>query len=383
MSPSNLNTVDMPPCCNLKLLSITFSAADEAAVTAAVSKLNMSHHWSLQHVPLSFSVYQAAFSSPTNIQISKFTPSISPSPSLTTSTSSLSLGHCLMADEEGNTAMRSIAADTETDKEFTLFPNLPLEVRRMIWRKALPGSRLIFISRPCFPTPEEIQAQKVRAAKESRIWGPRYAAREDREKVLFWEPRCNEKPPAVLFTCKESRAEALRFYRSLGCERTWFVPLKKLHVDLGVDVICVKDWGMHDFVNQLTDDERANLKLLAVDDTTLTTCRGYSRITAVDDLAKLTGLKELRFVSNMWQMVKLDGAAWKMVATYKDDPTWRPKYKVWSAQIDQGIESVKGLKKEWEPVVRVGEFVGGNGAKVDINERAIEGANRRISDVMG
>lgn len=42
---------------------------------------------------------------------------------------------------------------------FTLFPNLPIEIRRMIWRLTLPGPRVVFV-----------EPRKLKGGKCSRVW---------------------------------------------------------------------------------------------------------------------------------------------------------------------------------------------------------------------
>lgn len=151
-------------------------------------------------------------------------------------------------------------------------------------------------------TASEVERDNLRAQK----YPVRYAPVYDSGGNAAWEPGCNEKVPALLFACRESRAEALRFYTPLKCPTAYYFDLKETYVDLGKDVICVREWGRSGFVNQLTDEQRAKLRCLAVDDNVLTSMRRSSMAAAMDKFARLTGLEDLRFVRNLWQMLKID-----------------------------------------------------------------------------
>jgi len=93
---------------------------------------------------------------------------------------------------------------------FPKFLDLPTELRRQIWREAFPPSRIIeLVDGPG-------RTGKLRAQKLVTPW---------------ITPAV---PPAVLYVCRESRAEALRYYQ-LAFGRNGFEP--RIYIDFARDVV--------------------------------------------------------------------------------------------------------------------------------------------------
>ncbi|ATZ57194.1 hypothetical protein BCIN_14g03560 [Botrytis cinerea B05.10] len=116
-----------------------------------------------------------------------------------------------------------------SETTFHPFPRLPLEIRRLIWRAALPGPRNVVLKRfrlkhPEYPT--------VQPQFSSRLNLFRHGGRS----VVGLAPVNSN--PAIFYTCRESLEVASETYTltfgSLGVKpRTWFdYNIDSLHVDV-------------------------------------------------------------------------------------------------------------------------------------------------------
>ncbi|RDL40966.1 uncharacterized protein BP5553_00945 [Venustampulla echinocandica] len=97
-------------------------------------------------------------------------------------------------------------------QQFTLFPKLSVELRCIIWKLALPGTRFVTI-------------------RKTKCLGDGVEP--------YWEPVCAEKAPSLLFVCREARAEALKTY----------VPIKgtvpessAIYCDFNRDYVCFDNY---------------------------------------------------------------------------------------------------------------------------------------------
>ncbi|KAJ5370347.1 uncharacterized protein N7496_006439 [Penicillium cataractarum] len=100
-------------------------------------------------------------------------------------------------------------------EEFTLFPQLPPELRRMIWKACLPKTRIFDIMFPCY------------AYDHYRCRGSSWASRES------W------RPPVITRVCRESRAVAHETGRVIFQEDNPNVPnyIKSVWSDTTTDII--------------------------------------------------------------------------------------------------------------------------------------------------
>jgi hypothetical protein len=130
---------------------------------------------------------------------------------------------------------------------FTLFPELPLELRRMIWRQALPGPRYV----------------ELRTAAKFVDSSGRHVYENDPQYLIF---TAVEKAPVLFSTCHEARTEVVKVYRP-------FKGIKKnsgsVWLDPRTDVLCFRyDYFMaevHDALLLMDSALRESLESITVD----------------------------------------------------------------------------------------------------------------------
>jgi 2EXR family len=86
---------------------------------------------------------------------------------------------------------------------FTLFPELPLELRLSVWRQAYPRPRIVMVKYQFKVMPEILRAD------EEEFWG----AEENTARIVRWI-RPSAEIPLVLHVCQESRQEALMTFEA-------------------------------------------------------------------------------------------------------------------------------------------------------------------------
>lgn len=97
-------------------------------------------------------------------------------------------------------------APLEPLNQFHKFPELPLEVRQMIWRYSFPGTRFVQLFPPC----GDICPVVPRICNKKRWWGRReWRPRPTSNGASDYEERIG---PETLRICKESPEETLRHY---------------------------------------------------------------------------------------------------------------------------------------------------------------------------
>lgn len=101
----------------------------------------------------------------------------------------------------------SPAVPVTTDRTFTLFPKLPIELRLIVWEMALPGPRIL-------------KSSLTRTTSGDTCW----------------DLRPSEKSPALLFTCQESRAVAEKSYKPVSLR---WPKITVQHVNPSTDIIFV------------------------------------------------------------------------------------------------------------------------------------------------
>lgn len=154
---------------------------------------------------------------------------------------------------------------------FTLFPELPTELRLAIWKLTLPGPRFVEI-------------QNTIAFRDE-------AKTKINQTITTWHATAIEKAPVAFFICRESRAEVINIY----------TPLKStdgnpaILVDFKTDVLCFRSRAYYnnigDFLDDLPDNRlQMNLTRLLVDEEPHTWGHDYLMY---DDIHRLQGLKEI------------------------------------------------------------------------------------------
>jgi hypothetical protein len=120
-----------------------------------------------------------------------------------------------------------LSSESNQLTEFTLFPELPLELRNKIWKYTLPGPRYIeFVS-----------------MYEAGDYPVSY-------------PHCKDKtPPVALHVCRESRTEALREYSELcgsctDCPPMYYSPKIDIFCFANGRIVNDLDWLLTDIYNQ-------------------------------------------------------------------------------------------------------------------------------------
>ncbi|TEY52513.1 hypothetical protein BOTCAL_0257g00060 [Botryotinia calthae] len=117
----------------------------------------------------------------------------------------------------------------DRNETFHLFPRLPLEIRQLIWRAALPGPRNVVLKHFYLKHPEYLI---VRSQFSSRV----YLSRRGGGSVVGLAPVNSN--PTIFYTCRESLEVASETYTltfgSLGVKpRIWFnYDMDSLHVDV-------------------------------------------------------------------------------------------------------------------------------------------------------
>jgi hypothetical protein len=129
-------------------------------------------------------------------------------------------------DDTENTISTQNAEAESSLASFTLFPELPVELRLVIWEMMLPSRRYVEIESTILFVEENPQMQDY--------------------DVKTWHPVGIERAPVGFFVCRESRAEILKTYaplRSTDGQPTLFVDFKK-------DVLCFSWWRFHLSIGQ-------------------------------------------------------------------------------------------------------------------------------------
>jgi hypothetical protein len=174
----------------------------------------------------------------------------------------------------------------ENGPKFTLFNELPKEIRLLIWEHALPGPRIVYLQR-----------HVLRSYDTSRVWSDKSIEDfDDQGRPTFfdmpWEGSSDEDmsyeegledywdfgrchlpfgfrsqslPPSLIYVCQESLEVAERFYTkafgdNFSFPQTWF--------DYEMDTLYL-DWGWHDvsgvpFVAADLGDVASEVKHLAI-----------------------------------------------------------------------------------------------------------------------
>jgi hypothetical protein len=167
----------------------------------------------------------------------------------------------------------STKSDTATasraTKNFKLFPNLPVELRLIIWQFALATKRYVSIKHDMPPF----------------IY---------RHGPPTWHPSCADRAPAPFFVCHEARQEVTKIYMPLrgtacGFGRVW--------MDVKKDVLCFSRQRfepnhMTSFVDGLPADFRNGLAYIAADDMS-SRYTWYAQGPFVDNLYKFPALANL------------------------------------------------------------------------------------------
>jgi hypothetical protein len=128
----------------------------------------------------------------------------------------------------------------EADQDFTLFLKLPLELRRMIWKEALTGLRVI-----------EIHLTVVDG--------------RDVSQVPKWHPACVDKAPALFFACREARAVVTENYNLFKGDSG----LGAIWSDVRHDLFCFGFWRWHYNVaicfDNMPEEVRSRMSRIALD----------------------------------------------------------------------------------------------------------------------
>lgn len=130
------------------------------------------------------------------------------------------------------TPIESTGADFQ---EFTMFPNLPAELREMIWKFALPGPRDVKVIRKA----GALQEERSQVASVSSDFDIIYQL-SDVFTMLEPEVIEDESPSAILHVCSESRY--------VGLKRYTFIPKgifrHSVFFDFSRDTLCLPTTGM-------------------------------------------------------------------------------------------------------------------------------------------
>lgn len=240
-------------------------------------------------------------------------------------------------DAQASAQSNPTQTNIESGHTFTLFPKLPYEVRLKVWKAALPGPRFIEI-RSADPSPDKLEDDEC-SIDEHGI---------DCE---TWRPSCIEKAPAMFFTCREARAEVMKFY----------APLKGNEPSAGI-VFCdfSKDYMvfsfprfreyLSDWINgddEIVAETWAKVKQVAIDE------ESHAYCTKDEDLGDVTSMQldELAIVPCQYERVSKSSP---FIIGFEDveDPRVRQ-------------ENEDGYFPEWEkeypewkaPRLRVGKFI--------------------------
>jgi hypothetical protein len=114
--------------------------------------------------------------------------------------------------------------------QFTLFPELPVELRLAIWKLALPGQRYV----------------EIRSTLK-------YDDEEEDEidfTIETWHTIGVEKAPVIFFVCHKARAEVVKTYKPLKSTDGHGTVL----VDFRKDVLCLRYWAYYGSISTFLDD---------------------------------------------------------------------------------------------------------------------------------
>jgi hypothetical protein len=111
--------------------------------------------------------------------------------------------------QDKNADLKSLASS------FTVFPELPVEIRFKIWKAALPGRRYLTLN---FYGPASYFSASFPPAA---FYTPLEMVHANLRRRMdycqgIWEASWVEKTPALLHVCKESRQEALKVYKPVS-----------------------------------------------------------------------------------------------------------------------------------------------------------------------
>jgi hypothetical protein len=170
-----------------------------------------------------------------------------------------------------STTSRELLSHIKTSNPAPLFPqflNLPIELRRQIWREAFPPPRIIEL------VDGSARTGKLRA----------------QQFVTPWISPAT--PPVLLFVCHESRKEVLRYYH-LAFGRYGFKP--RIYIDFARDIVYFGR-GRH---GDGTVDVDASMKDLEKIQNLAVTPNCLGRLLNVDEVIgrRFTGLREIYLVN--------------------------------------------------------------------------------------
>lgn len=213
---------------------------------------------------------------------------------------------------------------------FTKFSQLPPEIRCQIWRESFPGARVVEL--------------RDGSGQSGRLAAQKY--------IVPWTSPSD--PPTVLHVCRESRAEALRFYEP-SFSRCGFPP--QIFVNFDRDIIYFGHKTRSDGILDLDGETRdfGKIQHMAI---------GFSGMSRLVDwqLNKLTALNDIIMVRSMTpgRYFKI-GKSPKLVEFEQDDRD-ESEYKMdvtraiamYVRRLNERQEELTG----WEvPLVKVGMMV--------------------------
>lgn len=256
--------------------------------------------------------------------------------------------HVAMQAENPSSSSSTCPAMGSSATAFTLFPELPIEIRLKIWRHALPGSRVIGT---CLERRYSI----------SDTWHLQQKYMSIRHRSLL---SC--KTPVPLFVCQESRNEALRFYQLrhvLGFTQ------KPVYIDFSRDIIYLEDLQedspsaritVHNLANLLEDGNRSAIQFLAMDSDFYSLLYERCR-NDLQALQEFTNLKEFILVKHFrgckdnWTENNP-----QMTLVEADDPQTRAEYATFRTHVLAIIEEIMQNDHTWErPVVTIKSLLNG------------------------
>ncbi|KAH8671780.1 hypothetical protein BGZ60DRAFT_405907 [Tricladium varicosporioides] len=139
-----------------------------------------------------------------------------------------------------------LARDRDAAVSFSKFGEFPLEIRRFIWKAALPGPRIVHLDqyypceKICYSVRSDIPVERMNHFKSNEALDCEEDC-ENHEPFTGFRSRCH--PPAILQVCHESFEVASQFYeRAFG--RLGARPMIWFNFD--IDYLYA-DWGRLDY----------------------------------------------------------------------------------------------------------------------------------------
>lgn len=212
---------------------------------------------------------------------------------------------------------------------FTVFSKLPIEIRLKIWKMALPGPKFIKMDLQSSPLGQD---------------------------GYIWLPRCSEKNPALLSTCNESRAMALKHYHSVGRRPQGWVKF----VDFSTDILCytwLGSWIQKASLINVIPEHGTSLSSLAIARDVW-----YRWKNRVEELPKLIGLKELMIAQEEMRYDEIIG--FEVLGKEEWDTSFFPGVQLNYSPFDRTVTSVENAFQQiktknaaWTPpTLRLGTF---------------------------